>query len=245
MPRTAIKKRTPVIPPFGPRGCHLAKWQSYTDTLRAHLEAGGHAEYIGGGGEFAQAPAQTASICSRTGAGLLAALDDANTRVINIQEPWATMIATGRKDFENRPDAFPKGGGWMVVVASKLNYSAPEWDHRQADIRRRLRWSGSIDAPAFEQAELTQAELKRFEQHALALAKVVSIDNWHGDHPLHERQSIWNNGDAHAWRITEVHKLIDPVFFGNGTLGKPYFKNCAPCFQLQVRDQLLRLAGDE
>ena len=228
------KIRVPIVPPFGPTGCDITQWQSYASQIRAHFESGGLERDIPGG-VVSWADSPVPSQPKRNLNFLLAALNHSNTRVLNVQEPWATMIATSRKDFENRPDKFPQGGGWMVIVASKVKYSAPEWTYRLGDIRRRLAWSGVDDSCVF-----TQKDLQETEQCAIAVAKVVSVDNRLCS--LELKQSIWNNGDAFAWKIVEVHKLIEPVFFGNGTLGKPYFKNCPSAFKDNVRHQISRLA---
>jgi hypothetical protein len=130
------------------------------------------------------------------------------------------------------------GGGWIVIVASKVNYSGVEWNYRMDDIRRRMAWSGWTDAPP----KFQQNELAKTGQHAIAVAKVRSVNNWNGADTLDAKQSIWNNGDAFAWKITEVHALPEPVFYGNGTLGKPYFARCSSIFKNQLRHQLGRLA---
>lgn len=229
------KVRVPIVPPFGPRDCDLKNWRSYASQIRVHFESGGLERDVPGGIESWGGASPALPQPKRTLAYLTAALDHSNTRVINVQEPWATML-TECKDFENRSDAFPRGGGWMVIVASKVNYSAPEWKYRMDDIRRRMLWSGIAEPFVF-----TQRELQKTEQCAIAVAKVVSVDNRLCS--LEMKQSIWNNGDMFAWNIVEVHKLIEPVFFGNGTLGKPYFKKCSSVFQDNVRHQISRLVA--
>jgi len=244
------KIRIPIVPAFGPTGCDAEQWAEYARHLRIHFESGGCEHTIPGGIQsWASTPYELLpdSKSRRRPLGyLMSALGHSNTRVVNIQEPWASMIAKGGrltkvpKDFENRPDAFPQGGGWMVIVASKVNYSGPEWQARLDDIRRRLAWSGSSERIVFKQSDLA-----RTEQHALGVAKVVSVNNWDGIQPASMKTSIWNNGDAHAWKITEVHELPVPVFYGNGSLGKPYFKNCSDVFKSQVKHQLSRVASPE
>lgn len=244
----APKARVPIVPAFGPAGCDLEQWNDYARQLRMHFESGGSERDVPGGiRSWAPAPSSPPSSLSstpRTRSELMSALDSRNTRVINIQEPWATMIAKHGKDVENRCDPFPMGGGWMVVVASKVNYSGLEWEARLGDIRRRMLWSGRTDPPPTLPA-FHQSELAKTAQHAIAVAKVRSVNNWSGTDTLAAKQSIWNNGDAFAWKITEVHALPEPVFFGNGTLGKPYLYGCNPTFKDQLRHQLGRLAQPE
>ena len=233
------KERIPIIPAFGPAGCDPDEWKEYARHARIHLESGGSKwELPLGAHPWAEIPSlRIVEPRQRTQAQLNAALDHTNTRVINIQAPWGEMIVNGYKDFENRPDAFPDSGGWMIIVTSKVKYSHAEWDFRNEDIARRLKWSGATETLRF-----SQAELRRTEQHAIGIAKVVSVNNWNGDYPHSMKQSIWNNGDGFAWKVVEVHKFLDPVFYGNGQLGKPYFKKCSDVFKSQVRHQVSRLA---
>jgi hypothetical protein len=120
-------------------------------------------------------------------------------------------------------------------VSSKAKYSKPEWQYRNADIARRLRWSAVA-----EKISYSQEQVRADDQHAIAVAKVTSLNN--ATASLEAKQSIWNNGDAFAWRIDEVHPLPNPVYYGGGSLGKPYLKRCNPTFKDQVCHQLLRNA---
>lgn len=236
------KPRVPIVPAFGPPGCDFEQWNEYARQIRLHFEAGGLERDVPGGIlSWSPALSPPSPRVPRTHAQLMAALDHANTRVINVQEPWATMIAKHGKDIENRPDPFPLGGGWMVIVSSKVNYSGVEWNHRMDDIRRRMVWSGRKNAPPM----FHQNELVKTGQHAIAIAKVRSVNNWNGTDTIGTKQSVWNNGDAFAWKITEVHALPEPVFYGNGTLGKPYLSRCSATFKDQLRHQLGRLAEPE
>jgi hypothetical protein len=228
------KVREVIVPAFGPRGVELAGWSEYArQTRSAFKENGGEM----GVGPYLSYRSKLRSVKkrNRSAAQLKAALTHPNTRVVNVQAPWGQIIRDGVKDMENRPDDFPKGGGWMVIVSSKTNFSKPEWQYRNADIARRLRWSAVVEKVSYSQ-EQVQAD----DQHAIAVAKVTSLNN--ATASLEAKQSIWNNGDAFAWRIDEVYPLPNPVYYGSGSLGKPYFKRCNPTFKDQVCHQLLRNA---
>lgn len=228
------KVREVIVPAFGPRGCDFGAWGDYARHARIAFEEGCGEATVGAW----KAAGELRSVKKRprSAAQLEAALSHPNTRVVNIQAPWSQLICDGIKDVENRPDEFPQGGGWMVIVSSKANFSKPEWDYRNADIARRLKWSGVADKVA-----ISQDNVRADDQHAIAVAKVTSLNN--STDSLDAKQSIWNNGDAFAWKISEVHPLPNPVYFGNGTLGKPYFSRCDPVFKQHVRHQLLRNAA--
>ena len=228
------KVRDVIVPWFGPNGADLASWADYARHARIAFEEGGGKMTVG---PWVSCVRELRSVekRQRSAAQLEAALKHPNTRVINIQAPWCQLIRDGVKDVENRSEEFPQGTGWMVIVSSKANFSKPEWQHRNADIARRLKWSGVVDKVAF-----SQEQVRADDQRAVAVAKVTSLNNYTAS--LKAKQSIWNNGDAFAWRIDEVHPLPNPVYFGNGTLGRPYFSRCDPTFRQQVRHQLLRNA---
>lgn len=226
--------REVLVPAFGPRGCAVRAWEDYARQARIAFENGGNGEVTVGPWSNS-ATLRHVKKRSRTAEELSAALAHPNTRVVNVQAPWGQLIRDGVKDIENRKDEFPKGKGWMVIVSSKTNFSNPEWQHRNNDIARRLKWAG-VD----EKVKYSQETVKTEDQRAIAVARVTSLNN--STAPMESKQSIWNNGDAFAWKIEEIHPLPNPVYFGNGTLGKPYFKGCDPTFKQQVRHQLLRNA---
>ena len=183
----APKQRPVVVPAFGPKGCDIHSWTDFRNEFVVHCDVGGtEAEFPNCMDAWSELPdASRVRPRPRTAQELAEVLEQANTRVINIQEPWATLIAEGEKDIENRSDEFPKGGGWMVVVASKVNYSKPEWQSRLADVSRRMRWAGNSSVRTF-----TQHELAATGQHAIAVARVQAINNWSST-GMTAKQSIW------------------------------------------------------
>jgi hypothetical protein len=227
------KVRDVLVPRFGPRGCDVDAWTDYAQHARIAFEEGNGDAVVGA---WSDTTLRHVKKRPRTADHLAAALAHRNTRVINVQAPWGQAIRDGTKDVENRPDEFPCGGGWMVIVSSKANFSKPEWNHRNSDIARRLKWAGVSDKVFY-----SQDQIKVDDQRAIAVAKVTSLNNCTA--ALEAKQSIWNNGDAYAWRIDEVYPLPTPVYYGGGSLGKPYFSRCNQTFKDQVRHQLLRNAA--
>ena len=50
----------------------------------------------------------------------MAALDTPDFRVLNVRQPWATALAKGIKDVENRPNVLKMDHlpGWVAILAS-------------------------------------------------------------------------------------------------------------------------------
>jgi hypothetical protein len=107
-------------------------------------------------------------------------------------------------------------GTWVILVASKPNYSTEEWRARVAEIKRRCAWD-NVKVPA--DFILDQEYLKaNTGQRALALVRFRSIPN--AGVGVGET-SIWNSNDKFRWTVVdEPHRFPTPLKFGKGTLGQ-------------------------
>ena len=203
----------PLIPPYGPRGSDSAAWKVEIERLTASWNTNG-----------AWAAEDTVPVLTRTVdavpestsslQALLEGLASPDTIYVNIQEPWASLIAAGVKCVENRPNALPPKVKWAVLIASKPCMSEAEMERRKGDYKRRLRWSGQQERVSVKRP---REYLATTSQCAVAFVKIKSAANEDGAH-----QSIWNNGDKYAWIIEEAVQFGDPVFKGDGVLGISY-----------------------
>lgn len=218
----ASRRRQPravVFPPFGPAGACPDEWEAYVKKNAGKSDVAAF-EPPQRAVDVECPPATLPTRAWRDG------MSDPSTRVVNVQEPWASLLARGVKDVENRSRRYP--GTFLVLVSSKPSFSAPEWAHRVEDARRRVAWHEAVHptppsptSPVEGRQELYVATA----QHALALLRVESVCN--ASASLRAKQSIWNNGDAFAWRVTHVRRLLPPVFVGAGSLGLPYLNRPA------------------
>lgn len=239
-----VKKRQPpktgsfILPKYGPKHGNPEEWDLYRST---HVHS---ADPMGIPVASSTAVPCAISVPPRSSdlGQIISGLRDPKTMIVNVREPWCSMIAAGIKDIENRPDALPCE--WVVFVASKVNYSRLYWCNCFKDIRRRLTWNGIDGAsPQFPDFEGAQEVYKlNTSQRALCLARVKSLENESADPD--ERRSIWNNGEKFAWKILEVVKFPEPVFFGRGTLGKRYLNGPTfgrPEFVDELEQQIRRV----
>lgn len=75
-------------------------------------------------------------------------VDHPNTRILNVQQPWASLIAWGVKNIENRSSEFAHAGGtdeeettWVAILASSHSFTKKEWQRRMLDVQRRIHWN--------------------------------------------------------------------------------------------------------
>ena len=113
-----------------PTGVPLASWAAYQATVRAV------------GFSRARAPQPQFPIgrgvppCTTLVAEVAHMVNHKKTRCVNIKQPWATFIALGLKDVENRTQPLPNNSEeadycWVAVVASSVDsINAREWEAR-------------------------------------------------------------------------------------------------------------------
>lgn len=198
-----------------PTGMSTLSWTGYQFTVRTHGFARARAPRpplpIGRG---VPAPTHTATEVAHV-------LDHPNTRCVNIKQPWATLIAQGLKDVENRTTRLVHNGGgdefcWVAIVASAHDpiKDATQWRAKMRDVERRIYWNNGFDAVDLPVVSHDKADYP--SQSVVAVAKMACSDPKPADAAWTGKQSVWNNGDTYAWEVLEVHPLARPVWFGKG-----------------------------
>ena len=137
------------------------------------------------------------------------------TRVVNVQQPWADLLADGVKTTENRSTPLPWNARYMLIQASKCNFNNAEWARRMEQVNTRC---AALHLPEYTK---TQADLSADDQCIIALAKVTCVNN----HDLAVKD-VWNTNDKFAWQIDEVIRFKTPIPFGKGSLSVRHFLNC-------------------
>lgn len=197
-----------------PSGVPHAAWQAYQATVRA----------VG----FARARAPRPQLpvgrgtppCSTPVERVAQMIDHPNTRCVNVQQPWATLLALGLKDVENRSQPLPHNPGedhcWVAIVASAVDprKGLRAWEERMRDVDRRIFWNNGFESPDLPVVPREKAAYP--SQSVVALAKMRCSPRKPSHAPFVGKQSVWNNGDAFAWEVLEVFPLARPVFFGAG-----------------------------
>ena len=148
-------------------------------------------------------------------------VNHANTRCVNVKQPWATLIALGLKDVENRSQRLPHNSDhepycWVAIVASAVDPSkdARQWGALLRDVDRRVWWNGGYDA--VDLPTVPREKRAYPSQSVVAMAKLACSAPKARGAAFAGKQSVWNNGDTYAWEVLEVHPLARPVWFGNG-----------------------------
>ena len=147
-------------------------------------------------------------------------VDHPNTRCVNIIQPFATLIADGLKDVENRTTPLPHNQGadhcWIAIVASAVDPGKGQraWDAIMRDVDRRIFWNNGYDAPDLPIVKRDKREYP--SQSVVAMAKMRCSGPKRRGQKWTGKQSVWNNGDLYAWEVIEVHRLRRPVPFGTG-----------------------------
>ncbi len=119
-------------------------------------------------------------------------------KALTIQQPWASLVAHGIKDVENRTWSTPYRGKLLIHAASKkaaanlLDTLPIEWS---AEIVNQVNM-GALPAPA---ALPTGAIVGYVE-----LAGIVG--------PGQDTESMWSEGpDAHKWVLRDAHVFDQPI----------------------------------
>ena len=147
-------------------------------------------------------------------------VDHPNTRCVNIVQPFATLIALGLKDVENRTTPLPHNQDgdycWIAIVASAVdpNKGQRAWDAIMRDVGRRIWWNNGYEAPDLPVVPRDKREYP--SQSVVAMAKIRCSAPKQRGREWTGKQSVWNNGDLYAWEVVEVHRLRRPVLFGTG-----------------------------
>ena len=121
--------------------------------------------------------------------------DGSNVRMLNVRQPWASLLVLGIKDVENRAYALSVRYKltlpvWLVIIASK-NKVAPK-DLR--DARERMRVSG-------ERKPLPTI----FPSGVVGVVRIVSC-------LCKMSTSVWYNGDSNfAWYVDKYYALERPL----------------------------------
>ena len=170
-------------------------------------------------------------IVDRSPHDIASAVDHPNTRILNVKQPWASFIAMGVKDVENRSkelkhnDSDEKGGGrakdargghtWVLILSSAKEGSAPKWTKSMQDAEARMYWNGGYASTDLPVVGRDRSDFPY--QRIVALAKLRCSSKRSEGRTWTGKQSIWNKGDWYAWEVLEVHSLLhDPVPFGKG-----------------------------
>ena len=158
--------------------------------------------------------------------------------LLNVKPPWATALAHGVKDVENRcwGDAKVfKGSRWTLVVASGQRTTRYATESRQ-DMNSRLNhsgqgaWIGKVPVDTYQQI----VGLVKFR--ALDLKQFTSEEG---------RSSVWYNGEL-ALHVTAAFAFPTPIAYNQGNLSMTRFsKACerAPNLKESVRYQLQLLTA--
>ena len=186
-----------------PSGVAVEAWEAYKDAVRAV----GVARAVPPAGHGVRVPPATTpkDVVARY-------VDHPNTRCVNVQQPWASLIAMGVKDVENRSQPLAHNGSdepfcWVAIVASSTaTIPKTVWRARLRDVARRLAWNGDAlpTLPQDKEAYPSQAVVA-MAKLACSSPKVASFAG---------KASVWNHGDVYAWEVLEVHALVVP--FGKG-----------------------------
>ena len=159
-------------------------------------------------------------VAARTRAELEAAVDHRDTRILNVQQPWASLIALGVKDVENRTGPLVHNFGenhcCVLILASANKTSQAKWRDKMYDADLRVYWNAGFDST--DLPVLPRDRERDFPyQSVVALAWMRCAGPKSARKAWVGKQSIWNNGDEYAWEVLEVHSLLhDPVNFGRG-----------------------------
>ena len=155
---------------------------------------------------------------TRSVAELVAAVDHPNTRCVNVRQPFASLLANGTKDVENRTTALAHNEEgahcWILIVASAREASATKWQAAVRDVQRRIFWNHGCESPSAATCPTSRDDYPY--QSVVALARVRCAGPKASGQPWVGKQSVWNNGDTYAWQVLEVHALQTPIFFGKG-----------------------------
>ena len=142
-------------------------------------------------------------------------LDHPNTRCLNVRQPWATLLAQGIKDVENRTVPLPANDAvsepycWVLLVASGNTWSRSGWHETMNGIQQRLE--------EHQRPYVEDSQDRYPRQSVVAVAKMASSGPKAAEAAFTGKASVWNHGDKYAWEVLEVHALPVPIWYGKGS----------------------------
>ena len=246
----------PIVPKYGPVNAIASEWSAYSDVLQRTWREHGTWNIPGLIGVFGTMDQKrTAKVPKMDFADAICALGMQNTRIVNVKEPWATALVRGEKNIENRGYAFPnarnyKGANGLVqyskeyaiIVASKAGTATLKgFDDALADFKRRATWNHAETESTIPMNRSWY--MQNTSQCIVGMVALTNIDN-NAETCNPNRQSIWNNGDAFAWSISEAISFETPIPYGTGSQTLVYLNHqkMDTNMQFQPRNHDLKLA---
>ena len=162
---------------------------------------------------------------------------DGDVRVLNVKQPWASALALGAKDIENRPnhlrlDHLP---GWVVVVASKSKPTA----RAASALHDTLRATGQLHLAAMLGVDPHDPHDLLPKQAIVGLCK---FRRSYTGAELEECElcSPWyDGGDQKAWLVEEAFHFATPIPYGKGQLGLVRLNNMETTRRAMLKDAIL------
>ena len=159
--------------------------------------------------------ARLAPLAALEQAGVLDGLRAGTLRMLNVRQPWASLLVLGHKTIENRSTGAvpPRPNEWVLIVASKPQPTASVMQGMLRDYEGAI---GDQREAARRVRELTE----RFDRQwpSQAIVGLVRFDRVDPPGTPGLTNAPWYHSPDAAWRVGAHHSFATPIEGIHGTL---------------------------